>query len=116
MFVVYATSSLLGSPTAVFEALQEAAKRAPLAGNAGGGYLTMSSQSGILLGVVVLTSAFGSTVDVQLFQKAIAASPKATLSGYFIGGLAWLAITFGLATTFGLACRVSNIPSTDVRA
>jgi urea-proton symporter len=112
MFVVYATSRLLGSPTAVFEALQEAAKRAPIAGNAGGGYLTMSSQTGILLGVVVLTSAFGSTVDVQLFQKAIAASPKATLPGYFIGGLAWLAIPLGLATTFGLACRaIENYPS-----
>lgn len=112
MFVVYATSSLLGSPSAVFDALQDAAQRAPVAGNAGGGYLTMSSQTGILLGVVVLTSAFGSTVDVQLFQKAIAASPRATLPGYFIGGLAWLAIPFGLATTFGLACRaVEDTPS-----
>lgn len=105
MFVVYTTSSLLGSPGAVFDALQDAAQRDPVAGNSGGSYLTMSSQTGILLGVVVLTSAFGSTVDVQLFQKAIAASPGATLPGYFIGGLAWLAIPFGLATTFGLTCR-----------
>lgn len=112
MFVVYATSSSLGSPGAVFDALQEAARRAPVAGNSGGEYLIMSSQTGILLGVVVLTSAFGSTVDVQLFQKAITASPKATLPGYFVGGLAWLAIPFGLATTFGLACRaIENNPS-----
>lgn len=112
MFVVYTTSSLLGSPSAIYDALREAALRAPVSGNARGEYLTMSSQTGILLGVVVLTSAFGSTVDVQLFQKAIAASPKATLPGYFIGGLAWLAIPFGLATTFGLACRaVENTPS-----
>lgn len=32
-----------------------------------------------------------------MFQKVIAASPKATLPGYFIGRLAWLAIPFGLA-------------------
>ena len=112
MFVIYATSDLLGSPGAVYDALQDAAQRAPVGGNAGGQYLTMSSRTGILLGVVVLTSAFGSTVDVQLFQKAIAASPKATLPGYFIGGLAWLAIPFGLATTFGLACRaLENNPA-----
>lgn len=64
MFVVDAKSSLLGSPTAVFEALQEAAGRVPVAGNSVGGYLTMSSQTGILLGAAVLTSAIGSTVDL----------------------------------------------------
>jgi urea-proton symporter len=91
---------------------KKAARSAPVAGNSGGEDLTMSSQAGILLGVVILTSAFESTVDAQLFQKAIAASPKATLPGYFVGSLAWLAIPFRLATIIGLACRaIENNPS-----
>lgn len=57
-------------------------------------------------GIIIDTFANDTTaVDVQLFQKAIAASPKATLPGYLIGGLSWFAIPFCLATTFGLAAR-----------
>ena len=44
-------------------------------------------------------------MDIQLFQKAIAADPSSTLPGYMIGGLAWFSIPFCLATTFGLAAR-----------
>ena len=105
LFVVYATSDVLGSPDRVYQLLREAAQRAPVQGNAGGEYLTMSSQDGILLGVVFWCAVFGTTVDVQLYQKAITASPKATLPGYLIGGLAWFTIPFCLATTFGLAAR-----------
>ena len=89
----------------------------------------MSSQSGVLLGVIFLSAVFGSTVDVQLFQKAIAANPASTLPGYMVGGLAWFvnsspymfplesdplrfAIPFCLATTFGLAARaLENNPA-----
>lgn len=50
-------------------------------------------------------------IDVQLFQKAITASPEATLPGYMIGGLSWFSIPFCLATTFGLAARaMENSP------
>ncbi|MCJ1394875.1 hypothetical protein MMC18_007755 [Xylographa bjoerkii] len=105
LFVVYCRSSLIGSPDAMYDLLRSAAQRAPVPGNAGGEYLTMSSQSGVLLGVVFWCAVFGSTVDVQLFQKAIAANPASTLPGYMIGGLAWFAIPFCLATTFGLAAR-----------
>lgn len=86
----------------------------------------MHSQSGVLLGVVFWCAVFGSTIDVQLFQKAITADPSATLPGYMvssvshlchlghhmlkrdppqIGGLSWFSIPFCLATTFGLAAR-----------
>ncbi|MCJ1320908.1 hypothetical protein MMC15_006249 [Xylographa vitiligo] len=105
LFVVYCRSSLIGSPDAMYDLLKAAAQRAPVPGNSGGEYLTMSSQSGVLLGVVFWCAVFGSTVDVQLFQKAIAANPASTLPGYMIGGLAWFAIPFCLATTFGLAAR-----------
>ena len=81
LFIVYARSSLIGSPDAMFELLKSATQRAPVPGNAGGEYLTMSSQSGVLLGVVFWCAVFGATVDVQLFQKAIAASPASTMPG-----------------------------------
>ena len=105
LFVVYARSSLIGSIDEMYALLKSAAIRAPVSGNAGGEYVTMSSQSGVLLGVVFLSAVFGSTVDVQLFQKAIAANPASTLPGYMIGGLCWFTIPFCLATTFGLAAR-----------
>ncbi|KAH9920685.1 Sodium:solute symporter family-domain-containing protein [Fomitopsis serialis] len=111
LFVVYSSSSLIGSADAMYELLKEAAVRSPVPNNAGGEYLTMSSQSGILLGVVFWCAVFGTTVDVQLYQKAIAANPAATLPGYLIGALAWFCIPFCLATTFGLACRaLENTP------
>ena len=50
LFVVYTQTTLIGSPDAMFELLRAAAQRAPVSGNAGGEYLTMSSQSGVLLG------------------------------------------------------------------
>jgi Na+/proline symporter len=105
LFVVYVSDSTLGSPDKVYDLLREQAKISPVAGNAGGEYLTMRSQSGVLLGVVFWCAVFGTTIDVQLFQKAITADPVSTLPGYMIGGLAWFSIPFCLATTFGLAAR-----------
>lgn len=59
MFVVYTRSDLLGSPDKVYDLLREAAKIAPVPGNAGGEYLTMRSQDGVLLGVVFWCAVFG---------------------------------------------------------
>ena len=50
LFVVYTQTALIGSPDAMFKLLKSAAQRAPVSGNADGEYLTMSSQSGVLLG------------------------------------------------------------------
>ena len=47
---IYAGSSLIGSPSAMYELLQAAAVRAPVDGNAGGSYLTMRSKSGLIFG------------------------------------------------------------------
>jgi Na+/proline symporter len=58
MFIMYTTSDILGSPDRVYELLREAAKVSPVAGNAGGEYLTMRSESGVLLGVVFWTAIF----------------------------------------------------------
>jgi Na+/proline symporter len=54
LFVVYTTSERIGSPARMYELLQEASLRNPVAGNAGGSYLTMRSVSGIIFGVINL--------------------------------------------------------------
>jgi Na+/proline symporter len=47
-FTTYATSDILGSPGAVYDALVAASERHPVAGNAGGSYLTMQSKEGAI--------------------------------------------------------------------
>ena len=48
----YATSDVLGSPGAVYDALVEAAKTHPVEGNKGGSYLTMQSREGAIFFVI----------------------------------------------------------------
>lgn len=103
LFVLYATSDIAGSPGRVWELLKEAAVLHPVAGNAGGEYLTMRSEQGGYVGLVFIGAGFAACVDSQLFQKAIASDPRSTSMGYIIGGLAWFTIPFVLASTFGLA-------------
>lgn len=47
-FTAYATSDVLGSPEAVYDALIAATERHPVEGNAGGSYLTMRSKEGAI--------------------------------------------------------------------
>jgi Na+/proline symporter len=101
---VYATSDKLGSPTAVFNLLQEATLQHPVDGNAGGSYLTMHSYEGVIFFVINIVGNFGTVFcDAGYFQKAIAADPASALSGYVLGGLSWFAIPWLCATTMGLA-------------
>lgn len=58
-FTTYATSDLLGSPGAVWDALQKAAERHPVEGNAGGSYLTMQSREGAIFFVINIVGNFG---------------------------------------------------------
>ena len=105
LFSTYATNSLIGSPDKMYALLAEAAKSSPAPGNPAGSYLTFHSIQSLVLGIVIFTTGWSAAVDVQLFQKAIAANPADTLSGYLLGGLCWFAIPFCLATTFGLVGR-----------
>lgn len=105
LFTAYASSSLIGSPDAMYDLLRRAAVTDPVSGNSHGEYLTMKSLNGIILGIVIFTTGWSAVVDVQLFQKAIAANPANTLGGYMMGGLCWFSIPFCLATTFGLVAR-----------
>ncbi|EKM50427.1 uncharacterized protein PHACADRAFT_104356 [Phanerochaete carnosa HHB-10118-sp] len=106
LFSAYATSPLIGSPDRMYSLLTSAAQSSPAPGSPEGSYLTFHSIQSLVLGIVIFVTGWAATVDVQLFQKAIAANPADTLSGYLLGGLCWFAIPFCLATTFGLVGRV----------
>jgi Na+/proline symporter len=58
-FVIYSTNAILGSPGKVWEILQEIAAERPLAGNAGGSYLTMNSRGGGEFFVINIIGNFG---------------------------------------------------------
>lgn len=69
-FTAYATSDLLGSPAAVYDALVAAAKRHPVDGNAGGGYLTMQSREGAIFFVINIVGNFGTVfMDNGYYNK-----------------------------------------------
>ncbi len=111
LFVVYGTSSIVGSSDRMWELLQEASALHPVAGNADGSYLTMDSQQGGYIGLVFIGAGFAAAVDSQLFQKAIAADPRSTSMGYILGGLCWFTIPFVLASTYGItAAATEHLP------
>jgi Na+/proline symporter len=112
MFVMYATSSHVGSPGRMWELLMAASEIRPVEGNAEGQLLTMKSVYGGLVGLTFLGGGFSATVDSQyaythlfpslahslthgsrLFQKAIAADPKSTVAGYLLGALCWVRLS-----------------------
>ncbi|KAI2465437.1 Na+/solute symporter [Annulohypoxylon bovei var. microspora] len=100
----YASSEKLGSPSAVYDLLVEAAFDHPVDGNAEGSYLTMRSKEGVIFFVINIVGNFGTVfLDNGYYNKAIAASPVHALPGYIIGGLSWFAIPWLTATTMGLS-------------
>ena len=103
-FTAYATSNVLGSPGKVYDLLVKAAHDHPVAGNAGGSYLTMRSKEGAVFFVINIVGNFGTVfLDNGYWNKAIAASPIHALPGYVWGGLSWFAIPWLAATTMGLS-------------
>ncbi|KAH3681882.1 hypothetical protein WICPIJ_007188 [Wickerhamomyces pijperi] len=106
-FQVYATSPLLGSPGYVWEKLMELGETEPIEGNYKGSYLTFHSHNGGIFLIINLCGNFAAVfLDSGYFQKSVAASTKAILPGYVLGGLAWIAIPVLISTTMGLGCRV----------
>ncbi|KAJ3277876.1 hypothetical protein HK104_002881, partial [Borealophlyctis nickersoniae] len=106
-FTVYGTSALIGSPGAMYDMLWEHAAKVPVPDNEGGQYLTMTSLQGLIFGIINIVGNFGTVfVDQGYWQRAIAARPSSTVKAYLVGGLAWFAIPFFLATTLGLAAVV----------
>lgn len=104
MFDAYATNSLIGSPSAMYDLLLKAAVQRPIAGNQDGSYLTLKSNLGLIFGVIQLCSGSGTVfLDQAYWQRAIASRPETAVKAYILGGIAWFAIPFGFSTTLGLA-------------
>src|ERR671928_109868 len=98
----------------MFNKLTEVAISRPVDGNYAGSYLTMASSGALIFGIINIVGNFGTVfVDQSYWQRAIAASPKSAFKGFMIGGLAWFAIPFTLATTLGLAAVAVGLPLTS---
>ncbi|CAG8490233.1 13225_t:CDS:2 [Racocetra fulgida] len=99
LFFGLATNSKL-----MYDLLEAASRERPVKDNEGGSYLTMSSLQGLIFGIINIVGNFGTVfVDNAYWQRAIASKPSSTVHAYLIGGLAWFAIPFTLATTMGLS-------------
>ncbi|PBK83965.1 urea transporter [Armillaria gallica] len=104
VFTVYATSDKIGSPAKMHELLTSAAMLHPVSGNAHGSYVTLRSKNGLIFGVINIIGNFATVFQDQAYwQRAIASRPASTVKAYLLGGLAWFAIPFTLATTLGLS-------------
>ncbi|KAF2447621.1 Na+/solute symporter [Karstenula rhodostoma CBS 690.94] len=113
MFDTYATNSLIGSPSAMYDLLRKAAVQRPIDGNQDGSYVTLKSNLGLIFGVIQLCSGSGTVfLDQAYWQRAIASQPSTAVKAYILGGIAWFAIPFGFSTTLGLAAAaLTNNPA-----
>ncbi|XP_022145424.1 urea-proton symporter DUR3 [Momordica charantia] len=132
VFLVYTSSSRLGSPSVVYNRLMEVASKSrichepishigqscgPVAGNYKGSYATMLSSGGLVFGIINIVGNFGTVfVDNGYWMSAIAARPSSTHKGYLVGGLVWFAVPFSLATSLGLGALALDLPITAQEA
>jgi SSS family transporter len=132
VYLVYASSSELGSPSIVYNRLLEMSSKSracqepishldqscgPVGGNYNGSYLTMLSSGGFVFGIINIVGNFGTVfVDNGYWVSAIAARPSSTHKGYLLGGLVWFAVPFSLATSLGLGALALDLPITTSEA
>jgi SSS family transporter len=110
---IYFISPDIGGISGMFEKLNELTISKPVKGNSGGAYLTMASTGALIFGVINIVGNFGTVfVDQAYWQRAIAARPRSAVKGFLIGGLAWFAIPFALATTLGLGAVAVGVSLT----
>ncbi|KAL3417528.1 urea active transporter [Phlyctema vagabunda] len=89
----------IGSVGNLYDLVVSASATAPISGNLHGSYMTMTSTGGIFFGIIHVTTNFGLVImDTGFFVKAFAASPRAVVPGYVIGGIAYFAIPWALGT------------------
>lgn len=82
-------------------------------------YLTVASLSALLFGIVNTIGNLGTVfMDQTYWQRAIAASKESAGRSFLIGGLAWFAIPFGVATALGVGGLALGLavpfPYTDI--
>lgn len=112
--VIYFVSPEIGGISGMYDKLSDAAVLQPVEGNALGSFLTLASMGALIFGVINIVGNFGTIfVDQSYWQRAIAARPRAATGGFIIGGLAWFAIPFTLATTLGLAAVATGVTLTE---
>ncbi|CAI8588327.1 unnamed protein product [Vicia faba] len=132
VYLVYTSSSELGSPSVVYNRLLEVASKSrtcqdpishhgqscgPVSGNHKGSYLTMLSSGGLVFGIINIVGNFGTVfVDNGYWVSAIAARPSSTHKGYLLGGLVWFAVPFSLATALGLGALALDLPLNESEA
>jgi len=111
--VIYFTNHQVGGIGGLYNKLTKGAFIKPVEGNSGGTFLTIASSGALIFGIINIVGNFGTVfVDQAYWQKAIASRRRSAVKGFLIGGLAWFAIPFTLATTLGLSA-VANNPRTD---
>ncbi|GAA6012175.1 hypothetical protein JCM11491_001774 [Sporobolomyces phaffii] len=102
-FKTYATSDLIGSPSKMYDLLIEAQARNHDAATHENSYLTIRSLGALKFAILSLLEYSGVVaLDNSFFAKGVAAAPEDAVPGYILGGLAWIASPFTLATTMGL--------------
>ncbi|RNJ79898.1 MAG: urea active transporter [Nitrosopumilus sp. B06] len=112
--VIYFASPDIGGISGMYEKLTEASVLRPVDGNALGTYLTLASVGALIFGIINIVGNFGTVfVDQSYWQRAIASRPRAATGGFIIGGLAWFAIPFTLATSLGLAAVATGVTLTE---
>ncbi len=108
--LVYFYNPQIGGISGMYERLVDAAALRPVAGNAFGSYLTLASTGALVFGVINIVGNFGTVfVDQTYWQRTIAAKKTDAAAGFIIGGLAWFAIPFTLASTLGIAAVATGI-------
>ncbi|KAJ5707425.1 hypothetical protein N7488_007226 [Penicillium malachiteum] len=113
-FVKAFSDDQVGSIGNLYDLLKAAAERHPVPGNQGGTYLTMTSKSGILFGILHTLGNFGLVIvnGYELLIKAFSSSPAAVVPGYTIGGIAHFAIPWALGTVMSsVALGLENQPN-----
>ena len=112
---IYLVNPDIGGISGMFEKLSNAAAMYPVEGNAAGSFLTLASVGALIFGVINIVGNFGTVfVDQSYWQREIASRPRSVVPGFLVGGLAWFAIPFALATTLGLAAVAVNLELTPL--
>lgn len=112
--VIYFAHDDIGGIEGMYEKLVSSSLLSPVEGNVQGSYLTLASIGALTFGIINIVGNFGTVfVDQSYWQRAIASRPKASLKGFVVGGFAWFAIPFALASSLGLAAVAAGISLSD---
>ena len=105
MYTVYCTSSLIGSPSKMYDMLKDIQDAFP--STSGQSYLSFHDSEMLYLTWSVMLGGMSSVFgDPGYSQRAIASEARSVFQGYFMGAICWWIIPTALGTSAGLACRV----------